>query len=132
MIAFDTNVVVRLLVADDERQRAAAEQLLARAIGREERVLLPDLVLCELDWILRSSYRVPGPERLATLRELADDPTFAFEDPRRRRAAHDAVAAGRGELADHLLSLHARVADASTTYTFDRRLRDAPGFTVVA
>lgn len=52
MITFDTNLLVRLAVNDDEQQAAIAEQLL-----EENQVFVPRTVLLETEWVLRSVYK---------------------------------------------------------------------------
>jgi predicted nucleic-acid-binding protein len=131
MIALDTDVVLRLLIPDDDRQQAEAKRLMDDAMARGEVVLLTDIVLCELDWVLRSAYAVPADRRIATLQALLDDPGFVFENRERALSAVEAATAGGGDLADHLLGLRARELSASTTYTFDRELRGDPRFTVI-
>ena len=51
MIAVDTNILVRLLTADDSRQEAAARSLFAR-----EPIWIAKTVLLETGWVLRSLY----------------------------------------------------------------------------
>ncbi len=52
MIAFDTNLLVRLAVNDDEEQAGIAEKLLT-----ENEVLISRTVLLETEWVLRSVYK---------------------------------------------------------------------------
>jgi predicted nucleic-acid-binding protein len=52
MIAVDTNVVVRLIMADDEAQLAAAKARLP------EGLFISHGVLMEVEWVLRSIYRL--------------------------------------------------------------------------
>lgn len=49
MIAFDTNVLLRLLLNDDADQARQAQDLIDQAVAASDRVLLPDVVLCELE-----------------------------------------------------------------------------------
>ncbi len=51
MIAVDTNVVVRLLTADDEAQYHVAYQLFA-----SEDIFIADTVILETEWVLRFAY----------------------------------------------------------------------------
>jgi predicted nucleic-acid-binding protein len=53
MAALDTNVVVRLLVADDIRQARAAENLVA-----SESCTIAASVLMECEWVLRGCYKL--------------------------------------------------------------------------
>jgi predicted nucleic-acid-binding protein len=52
MIAFDTNLLVRLAVNDDTRQADIAEQLLV-----SQEVFISRTVLLETEWVLRSIYK---------------------------------------------------------------------------
>jgi predicted nucleic-acid-binding protein len=63
MIALDTNVVLRLLLADDERQAARA-----RALAASSPVTIPVSVILETEWALRSAYDVRRPQMLTFLR----------------------------------------------------------------
>lgn len=53
-VAFDTNVIVRLLAADDPTQIAAAGRTLAEATE----IILPIVALAEAMWVMRRAYRV--------------------------------------------------------------------------
>lgn len=114
MIAIDTNVVVRLLVADDPDQTAQAA-----AILRDHRVLLLTSVLMETEWVLRSRYRVPRATILDGLRRLMGLDHVILDQPTIVARALDAFAAGL-DLAD---ALHLAASGAATEFaTFDRAL----------
>lgn len=53
MRAVDTNVLVRLIVDDDPAQSAAAEKAMS-----SDSVFIPKTVVVELEWVLRSVYRL--------------------------------------------------------------------------
>lgn len=55
MIAFDTNLLVRLAVNDNEQQVAIAVRLL-----KENQVFISRTVLLETEWVLRSAYKHSG------------------------------------------------------------------------
>jgi predicted nucleic-acid-binding protein len=128
VIAFDTNVLVRLLVGDDPDQLARAERLLLQAKENDETCFLSAPVLCELEWVLESSYGAPRADILAVLRDLLDQEVFAFEDRQVVRRAIDAYQHGRGGFSDYLIGSNAQAHGARVTYTFDRDLRRAEGF----
>lgn len=52
MIAFDTNLLVRIAVNDDQQQAALAEQLI-----ENDEVFISRTVLLEAEWVLRSVYK---------------------------------------------------------------------------
>ena len=66
----DTNVIVRAIVVpatrEDERQSGIAQRILRSA----DAVVLTFPAVCEVAWVLRSAYRVPGVDVASTLRRL--------------------------------------------------------------
>jgi predicted nucleic-acid-binding protein len=132
MIALDTNILVRVLVADDPKQTAAAERLLRESTDSGELCFLSDPVLCETEWVLDRHYRVPRAEILATFENLLTRRIlFAFEDPETIRKALDAYRQGRADFSDFLIGAKAEAREARTTYTFDRALAGQPGFSLL-
>ena len=122
MRAVDTNVLVRLLVADDPVQTAAAEAFAERGAW------VSHLVLVEATWVLRSVYEVE-PRRIAdAIAMLLDSATFAVQDA-------DVVAAAlegfrkrpRVGFSDHLILQVARNAGHLPLGTFDRDLAKVEG-----
>ena len=70
MIALDTNVLARYLLADDPKQARAARALLENA-GTE--YFIPITVTLELAWVLRSS-KAPRAEIIEHVRDLLSLP----------------------------------------------------------
>ena len=131
MIALDTNVVLRLIVEDDVAQLTAVRELLAAAEADGETCLVPDVVLCEIEWVLLSAYGATRSDVLAAVQALLAESLFAFEDRPRVRRALDSYEKGRGDLSDHLIGHTAADAGARTTFTFDRALAGHAAFTVL-
>lgn len=130
MIAFDTNVLLRLLLNDDVRQARQAQALIDQAVSRSDTVLLPDIVLCEVEWVLSSVYEVPKGAIVETLRRLLDADEFAFLDCAAVTGALNGYESGSADFSDYLIGASAARAGAATTYTFDRALRRADGFSL--
>jgi predicted nucleic-acid-binding protein len=128
MIALDTNVLVRFLVRDDERQSARAEALVRRAATAGEPMFVSEITLCELVWVLGSAYEIPRAEIAAGLRQLASAAQLRFRSPDAIRRAVEAYATRRGDFADYLILEHAREAGCSAVATFDRTLLREGGF----
>jgi len=130
LIAFDTNVLLRLLLNDDARQARQAQALLDQAMSRSDKILLPDIVLCELEWVLSSVHEVPKAAIIETLRRLLDAEEFAFLDRAAVTGAVGSYEDGGADFSDYLIGASAARAGAATTYTFDRALRRAGGFSL--
>ena len=115
MIAVDTNVLVRLFVADDAAQGKRAAELFARA----GRVFVAKTVVLETAWVLQSTYGFPRHEVAGALRRFAGLPNVVLEDAEQVAFALD-LASRDIDFAD---ALHvAACRESGTFYTFDRRL----------
>jgi predicted nucleic acid-binding protein len=114
VIAIDTNVLVRLVVADDPSQARRARRLFERG-----EVLVTRTVLLESAWVLASAYRL-GPQRIsAALRGVLGLEGVVTDAPETIAKALDGYDAGL-EFAD---ALHvAGAARAEAFATFDERL----------
>ena len=123
MIAVDTNILVRLLVKDDEKQTRKVVQLLSRLDGDAERAYVSDIVVCEVVWVLRSAYGFDKRQIVGALRGLFAARQLAFESPDSLLRALSAFEAGRGDLSDYIIGEHARAAGARVVFTFDKALQ---------
>ena len=122
MRAVDTNVLVRLVTRDDDRQVAAAEDFVARGAW------VPHLVLAEATWVLASVYE-RKPAQIATAVEmLLNHQHLTLQDS---EAVAAAVASFRRRPAlgfsDCLVLEVARKAGHLPVGTFDRDFSKLPG-----
>jgi predicted nucleic-acid-binding protein len=76
MIAFDTNLLVRLVVNDDEKQAELAENLL-----ETHQVFIPRTVLLETEWVLRSIYKKSRTEISDFLVDALSTENLFLENP---------------------------------------------------
>lgn len=83
MIALDTNIIVRFLVADDEQQHAASVRLLKGRTG----IFIPDAVMLECAWVLASLYKVERGALVDALEAVAALPSVTLENAPRIRQA---------------------------------------------
>lgn len=132
MIALDTNILIRVLVADDPKQTATAERLLREASEEGELCFISDPVLCETEWVLDRSYRISRAEILTVFESLLSRRNlFAFEDPGVLRKALDAYRKGKADFSDFLIGAKAEAQGARTIFTFDRALSRQQGFSIL-
>jgi predicted nucleic-acid-binding protein len=132
MIGIDTNVLVRLLVADTPEQATAARILVEEAEARGEKVFVNRLVLAECLWVLASQYQTSKVDALAAVEKLAGHPVFVVED---RAAWTNAVAEarkGRQEVVDIAMAATNAGRGCDTTFTFDRTAARSPLFRLLA
>lgn len=126
MEAFDTNVVVRLLVRDDEDQSRRAELAWRRAIT-EGGAWIPTVVLVEVYWVLRTAYRFDRATIASALRRLIGSEGVSVEDEVIVLRALDSFETAPADFADYMILEAARRRDVLPLNTFDERLAGAPG-----
>lgn len=76
MIAIDTNVLVRLLTADDAVQYRASVKLFS-----SENIFIPDSVILEAEWVLRAAYQLQPRQVAESLRSAFGLPNVQLHDP---------------------------------------------------
>ena len=128
MIALDTNVLVRFLVKDDEVQTRRVVGLMKRAQERNEVLYVSEVVLCELVWVLETSYGVGREEIAANMAKLLRARQLGFRNADLVARALDAYQIGRGDFADYLIREDALLAGADVVATFDKALLRDRGF----
>lgn len=128
MIGLDTNVIVRFLVEDDEAQAARAGSLIDAAAERNEALFIPQIVVCELAWVLRSGYRRPKRDVVAAVRALLSAAQIEVEDVDHVRRALARYEAGAGDLADYLIGERCLDRGCERVATFDEALLGEAGF----
>ena len=120
MPSLDTNVLVRLLAADDAKQAAQAKALMQRAGRTGDSLFVPLTVVLELEWVLRSRYRYPKEQVLSTLSSLLETRELVFQD---EAAVEHALHYYRRNRVDFAECLHLGCAAAAgrlPLITFDR------------
>ena len=119
MIALDTNVLVRYLVRDDERQAEAARALL-ESLTIEHPGFVCREVIIELAWVLERSYRHSRDAIATVLEQLVATESLVVE------AAADVVRAayryrlGNAGFSDLMILAAAERSEADILYTFDQ------------
>lgn len=127
MIALDTNVLLRFVLADpDEPQTAIADRWIRR--HARDGIHVDDIVLCETLWVLQSRYQWGRATVASLVGDLLDSDGFAFSDDTVVRRAWEGYRDGRGDFSDYLIRERARRARAEPVATFDRALNREAGF----
>lgn len=128
MIALDTNVLVRYLVEDDSRQSAQAARLIESRTAAGESFFIPQIVLCELVWVLSHAYELSRREIVAVLHQLRRTSAVTVEAVDQVQRAIESFEKGKGDFADYLIAERAVAHGCSAVATFDRALESDPRF----
>lgn len=111
MIALDTNMLVRALVADHPDQVAVVRQLI-----ESDTVFISRTVLLETEWVLRARYKKTPAELLDFFLALLETDDSVIEAAQEVRNALDWYAHG----ADFADALHLAACGSAVMHTFDR------------
>jgi predicted nucleic-acid-binding protein len=99
MIGLDTNILVRYLTRDDEKQWQQA----VTVIQGNQPCLITNIVLCEVVWVLRgATYGFRKDEIINVLEAMLHSAAFEFEN---RSTVDQALQRYKQGKADHDLSL---------------------------
>lgn len=131
MIGLDTNVLVRFVMQDDERQSPIATQLIG-SLSSQNPGYISTVVLIEMVWVLRSSFGVAKLPLQAILIRILSNAAFSVENTQAIRHALQAYFPASGELTDCLIASLARHAGCACTYTFDRHAARDAGMVLLA
>lgn len=121
MKAIDTNILVRFLVRDDEKQAKLVYRRLKDAEGKKEVLLVPLFVVLETIWVLESIYDVSRAEILDSLDELLLMPVLNFETPEVIQRLIVSARETTLDLSDLLIAHSARRLGCDSVITFDKR-----------
>ena len=110
MIAFDTNLLIRIAVNDDLKQAELAERLLDSS-----EVFVPRTVLLETEWVLRSVYKKPRTEIAQYFENALMTKNFVMENSIEVSYALEWYKLG----ADFADAMHLCICGESVLHTFD-------------
>jgi predicted nucleic-acid-binding protein len=114
-ITVDTNVLVRAITGDDERQSRIAQARLANA----DLVALAIPVLCELVWVLSQGYKIASADIAETIRRLLAGANVVVNRP--AADAGLALLEAGGDFADGVIAYEGNWLGAETFVSFDKK-----------
>ena len=127
MIALDTNILLRYVLQDHQRQSALATKLVEAELTEAAPGFVSLVVICEFVCALNRSYGMPRPRIMAFLELLADTSQLVVEDA-------EAIAAldRKSDIADAIIHHISRKHGCLRTLTFDRKFARLEGVELLA
>ncbi|WP_322041988.1 type II toxin-antitoxin system VapC family toxin [Paraburkholderia sp. J67] len=114
-ITVDTNVLVRGVVRDDEKQARAVDKALQEA----SLIAVPLPCLCEFVWVLRRVYGFGNGDIAAAIRALAATEKVVMNRP--ATEAGIAILEAGGDFADGVIAYDGTWLGAETFVSFDKK-----------
>lgn len=122
MIGLDTNVIIRYLVQDDPKQSSQANRIIQNAIAEGMTIWISQITLCEVVWVLESSYKISKNELIEVIRQLLFTQGLTVENETvALHALHDFENHTSVDFSDCLIGRHNVANKCVFTFTFDRK-----------
>lgn len=128
MIGIDTNILVRVIVADDPKQTAAARDFIRAECTPDDPGFVSNVVLAEVAWILSRGYGYPRAAIADAIERIMETAQLQVESSTDVASALADYRLGPAGFTDCLIGHLNRTADCSYTVTFDRKAAKLPGF----
>lgn len=125
MIGFDTNVLVRYIVEDDDKQAKIATRVID-ALTSDNPGFVSHLILVELTWVLASCYEVDKLTLISVLEQLLQTKQLIVENTETVWHALEDYKKTSAEFKDCLISRKNQDARCSITLTFDKAASKLP------
>lgn len=127
MYAIDTNVLIRYVVEDDPEQAEKATEAIEQ-LTPEKQGFISCIVLCELNWVLKTAYKISKSERVATLQKILSVPVFDIEQLDCCLKALRSYEKGKADFSDYLIQQIGEKHGYKTLLTFDQKACRETGF----
>ena len=130
-VVLDTNVLVRFLVKDDDRQADAVYRIFKNAELDKDVLFVPLLVVMETLWVLDAVYQVERAEILNAISDLMAMPILKFEGQSALRRFLLLARDSHVDLADILIAAAARLSGCEKVLTFDKKASKLEQFEII-
>ena len=121
MKALDTNVLVRFLVKDDERQSEIVYRVFRQAEMDNNTFFVPLLVILETLWVLESVYKLARNDILDSMNEVLLMPILKFEAQATIQRFIILARESKVDLSDILIACAAKLSGCESVLTFDKK-----------
>lgn len=127
MFALDTNVLIRYIVQDDKLQAGKAGKII-EALDKDAPAFISCIVLCEINWVLQSAYKISKAERIKVLMGIITTSVFTVERSEACLKALRLFEQGQADYSDYLTQQIALQEGYDTVLTFDQKALKSRGF----
>ncbi|MBN2000493.1 type II toxin-antitoxin system VapC family toxin [candidate division KSB1 bacterium] len=121
MKGIDTNILVRFLLNDDQKQAKLVYRIFKKTESANGELWVPLLVVLELIWVLESVYTISRQNILDSLSDLLLLPVLKFDRQTVIQQFIHIAKENRGDLADLLVAQTAKNQGCRAVITFDKK-----------
>ena len=117
---FDTNLLIRWIVWDDEAQATKVQSLIDRLPTKK--ILIADIVIAEIVWVLKSVYKLEKNDIAQAVDLIISNPKFSLNQKLFDLILDPWKDQNSISFADFMIWGYAQLENSSTLYTFDQKL----------
>lgn len=121
MIGLDTNIIIRYLTQDDEKQAKIATQIIENELNIKNQGFISLIVLVEVVWVLMRCYDQTKSDLYPVINQLLTTKQFQVEKLDYAFIALRKWQQGKGDFSDALIATVAQKENCSYTLTFDKK-----------
>jgi len=131
MIGLDTNVLLRLIVEDDERQAEIAQKSMEKHCSEAAPGFINSIVLVEIVWVLERSYKYSRAEIVSAIETILQVRELSVQYPNEAWEALHQYRNNESGFADLYIGAVNRSEKCMTTLTFDKKAARSKSFQLV-
>ena len=131
MIGLDTNVLVRYIVRDDEKQTEEAARIIESQCTMRKPGLISIVVLCELAWVLSRGYKLNRDTISTILQSILSVEELRVQMAEIAWLALDHYKNGKADFPDYVIGVSNRKGKAKVTCTFDKKAAESDLFQLI-
>ena len=131
-VGVDTNIVLRLVVGDDEKQLQVAERFQQDVFSRGNQIYLSLIVIVESVWALRQIFKFSKERIILVLEHYLLIQGAELEEPEMIWKALELYRNSSADFSDCLILARNQGAEVLETMTFDRKASTMNGFSLLA
>ncbi len=122
MIGVDTNILVRYLTQDDEKQANIVNRFIAHQYEHQTgSIFINNIVICELIWVLERGYKYSKKEIISVVRIILSTAEFTFEQAEILWLSLNDYEKYNTDFSDILLGKINKISGCDSTISFDSK-----------
>lgn len=131
MESIDNNFLIRYFVKDDESQYKIVEKIFGDIEAQNKKIFIPDIVLVELVWVLKSGYGIEKHEIIQVLKIITTHDLFEFSEKSILLLTIEEFETSTGDFADYLKENKVAKNQSLPVYSIDKKLKSSINFKVL-
>lgn len=121
MIGLDTNVLIRYIVQDDEKQAKLASDVIENQCSIQNPAFINEITLCEVIWVLKRAYHYDKSVILMILEQLLSTDEIYISSHTEAWQAYLDYQNGNADFSDYFIAQINKKFGCYFTFSFDKK-----------